>query len=769
MRPARDDVEPKLTPVADIPSMSPYSPGLYPGISENAARRTPQPGQMSSMPGLVSSDPYMTSAAQPDATSTSSYGVSSGSSSSFAPYAPSASSNRSASYSNSTSYDPYAPTSSPHTSAYAPSQSISAFVPSRAGPSNLPPASAAKPAPIKRMVSNAYDPPFLRTQKSFVRPASAVASVVPALTAPSMAPSPPQPAPPAPPPGPPRRTMTDQRVPSRAPSYAAPSGGGSSWRDSARANGAMSTPPDYRNSSLSPAHDYGIAHGAAEPIEDLPQRDVPISSNGSAGRDPSSNMSFGAIAPPRRPMSASHHTYASPTGQMMVPPALAVSPAPLDQSYAPPRPASRGPSRKPSPMYETRPAFDARRSSRSSTQSHQGQRPETNDHAGYGPSSAGYPREEDERPSNIARSPYQPGSPPFLKADTTSGPVDQDQHWQGDADRTPSPHFDGPSPPNSSSYHPQPSYTSPPHNAFPPTQLPPAHDQPSFGLGLQQMGASDQHVASSSQYAQQSVYDPYAPTSADYEERDRHTPLGGSIADHNAEPQVLQMQSGSQTSLEPSPYAPVFQPAQPAFDPYARTASPSYTSDHGTSPQQANYFQSRNISDDTYVPQQVLEQKPISEDPLGRCSPAAHNIPLAVFGFGGVLVTAFPAMAEDGEQLGHSRTPSYGYASGRGRIWIRGVKDIVSPAAITPDDAPFPGPLLLDTASQKGAAGDKKKRDAVVAYLDSRVEEIVKGLPYLKSSASRARREEEGKLVVMGVLKSMVIGEGKLSGRWVSS
>ncbi len=158
----------------------------------------------------------------------------------------------------------------------------------------------------------------------------------------------------------------------------------------------------------------------------------------------------------------------------------------------------------------------------------------------------------------------------------------------------------------------------------------------------------------------------------------------------------------------------------------------------------------------------------MSEDPLGRSTTAARNIPLAVFGFGGILVTAFPATAED-SALGHSPSPSYGYASGRGQLWLRKVPDIVEDGALNADSAKFPGPLVLDPSLPKGAAGDKKKREEIMAYLILRAEEIEKGLPYLKSSASRARREEEGKLVLFRLLAAMIIGDGKLSGRRVIS
>jgi len=193
--------------------------------------------------------------------------------------------------------------------------------------------------------------------------------------------------------------------------------------------------------------------------------------------------------------------------------------------------------------------------------------------------------------------------------------------------------------------------------------------------------------------------------------------------------------------------------------------SPEYGSSFGQSPT-FDYFQTHSSAKDhTYVPQQVLEQRPINEDPLGRCTLAARNIPLAVFGFGGLLITAFPANAEDVNALTHNRTPSYGYASGRGQLWIRKITDAISSSALKANEAVFPGPLISDASAAKGVAAEKKKKESVLAYLNTRAEEIEKGLPYLQSSAKAARREEEGKLVVLRLLTAMVTGDGKLSGR----
>lgn len=284
--------------------------------------------------------------------------------------------------------------------------------------------------------------------------------------------------------------------------------------------------------------------------------------------------------------------------------------------------------------------------------------------------------------------------------------------------------------------------------------------------------------------------DPYAPSSSSYQP---------------SRPVAQTSQSSYQPAQSPYEAAPISIPVQPPTpylpsDPYApndassnryaanrsispahsahpslssnnlyapnRTASPANSSQYGASPQN-NYFQSMHLSptDTSYVPQQVLEQRPLSEDPLGRCTLSAKNAPLAVFGFGGMLVTAFPGAAEDVHALGHNRTPSYGYASGRGQLLIRPIGTVMEVASSSEGAAAYPGPLLLDPSNPKGSAGDKKKKEAVLAYLEARAEEIEKGLPYLKSSASGARREEEGKLLLVRLLSALLIGEGKFSGR----
>jgi hypothetical protein len=244
-----------------------------------------------------------------------------------------------------------------------------------------------------------------------------------------------------------------------------------------------------------------------------------------------------------------------------------------------------------------------------------------------------------------------------------------------------------------------------------------------------------------------------------------------------AEPSSLGLSSlGSSAPSGQNTYDSPYAPARSATDQYTpgpdthlRVASPGYGTEYGTSPPGNNYFTAlaSGPADQTYTPQQVLDQRPVSEDPLGRSTLAARNAPIAIFGFGGVLITAFPGMANAQNEAigGHARTASYGYASGRGQLWIRSVSDLVSESALKSNETVFPGPLVLDPSSAKGAAGDKKKKEAVLEYLKARVEETEKGLPYLKTSANATRREQEGKLVLLRLLLAMIVGEGKLTGR----
>lgn len=256
-------------------------------------------------------------------------------------------------------------------------------------------------------------------------------------------------------------------------------------------------------------------------------------------------------------------------------------------------------------------------------------------------------------------------------------------------------------------------------------------------------------------------YSPYGPSSspkkashsADYSPYGPSTSPQKSTHGLSAPPALNRSASYEPSPYEPSPYAaqksadPTFSPMNPYDD--VRTATPPSN----------NYFGRASSMDATYVPQQVLEQRPVSEDPLGRCSPTARNVPIARFGFGGFLVTAFPGTGDDSADA-----PSYGYASHRGLVTLRPVPEVVESSALTTSTVQFPGSLVHDPSTPKGAAGDKKRREAVMSYLMSRAEEIERGLPYLKTSANKKRRDEEAKLVILRLLTALVEGDGRFFG-----
>ncbi|WVQ99280.1 hypothetical protein IAU59_006412 [Kwoniella sp. CBS 9459] len=858
------DEETDQTPVKEgpsqdqIPSM-PYSPAFN-VQSENAARRTPQPETPSRMPDTAY-DPYAPSTAyQSASTATSSFSYSAPDTSAYTPssssYAPYTASTSSQSYAPpSSSYDPYAPAPqqqqrdpyAPGTRAAinpyaAPTQNtVDPYAPPSL-PTNLHAHAGSsstagkpkdvKPAPPKpqpqRMASNAYDPPFLKPQKSFVRAPSAVPiAISPACAAPSsMALSPPlqvSATPPPPPSGPPRRNKTEARPPSRGPAYAAPP-----------------VPPAFgRAQTMAPTqHNYGSDYDAPPRPTSASQNRQPLDVAAesfsppqplhrpppSAYDPPMPQRSFAA---PPRPSSVSSHQGYGNSAQPHVSPAFAPPPQVVQSPYAPPPPLTRGaPSRTASPMFEARPPsrHDVTQKMRSSPQSSRStgveqllsppsvhtHMPEHHDRAVLEESrpSAQYDDEINAEPLPQAHEREQPHmSPPVLSRrydedgeDGIDAEVEdpyapsQDKLYERSPVAQSHRQIEQPAH-QSSGYQP---FAPPPPRAFTaspaahrPVQdpyAPPPASSGSLGLNTQASPERKSSAASSpyAPYVPQASNvidlneDPYAPSSR--QTTDSYNPYapssvkGISPTKNQFQPTHPARGSATMSSYDPSPYSPStaskplgIPQGSGAYDPApARTASPAYSAGYGMSPPANNYFQSMHAeaaSDPMYVPQQVLEQKPVSEDPLGRCTLAARNAPIAVFGFGGTLITAFPGAAESGNfHKGHSRVPSYGYASGRGQLWIRSISEVAAPAALKSDQTAFPGPLVSDPSATKGAAGDKKKRESVLAYLDARAEEIERGLPYLKSSANKARREEEGKLVLIRALKALVIGEGKLAG-----
>lgn len=829
----------------------------------------------------------MSSTSRPTPTTSSSYFGSQYTSTtqSTDPYAPASAGQRAASLTSPMqTLDPYAPPT-PAWNPYPEPQSSarsysyqSQSKPSPLGSSGPRAASTSKPKPPQRVASTAYDPPFLRTQKSFARPASAASFGSGSYGLPaSLAPPLPQMPPDAPPPGPPKRSQTPQVAP--PPSIAsAPAVNQAAQYDAY-------SPSIDAQSVMQPA---GLAKG--------PIRPASVQSS----RPPQRAPSYNSFDPPLRPQTISRPPSRAPQSAevpLQQSPALSLlsPPSMPDSSFAAPeRPSSRTMSARATPAFEAPPPTGPPRRSTPSFQPPPRSLPAASAVVSPpGPPSVAqhpapssqmsYPDQEAlASPVNIQSSPNpvlhsgqeEPDEeggggdwynddelrnrPPVSHHREDPGPPDEEESVaalpsldEAGADKpvqhrppvqTKSSNYDQYAPPPSRSsakspreaYHPyrRASTTSPlktrrdgyetyqpveddaaastppqttPYDPYAPSAV---QERPSSQSPRQSLTGPLSHAGSYEPYKvdedtdfrpqQHNTYDPYAPSASQERPSQRAaqqpSSLGLSTLQHGGQNSTdayappIQRSTGYMSETQARPhsqqidqYAP---PApQSAYDPYAapqndinagshlRVASPGYNSEYGTSPPGNNYFSSSasGPADHTYTPQQVLDQKPLSEDPLGRSTFDAQNKPLAIFGFGGVLLTSFPGMANaDNETLSHARTPSYGYASGRGQVWIRTLSEVVSESALKSSETQFPGPLVLDPTSTKTAATDKKKKDAVLVYLNSRAEEIEKGLPYLKTSANSTRREQEGKLVLIKVLIAMVTGDGRLSGRYAS-
>ncbi|OCF60462.1 hypothetical protein L486_00095 [Kwoniella mangroviensis CBS 10435] len=845
--------------------IAPYSPALQAGASENAARRTPQPETPSKLTSN-SFDPYAPSTAQQSGASTA-YPMTGSSqyTSSSSGYEPYSGVSSTAPFSSSSSYtpynpqtstqppynayapahqqqpNPYAPTAQAPPYPYAPAANTSAhpYNPAPAVPANTPQApsiiskSVSSKPPVQRMTSNAYDPPFLKPQKSFVRAPSAAAS--PSFGIPHSTPPQATSTPPPPPSGPPKRTKPEERPLSRGPEFAAPPI--PNQRDEHSATFQQNHMSAYDAPPRPPSVSYGQRsvdfnkdHSPKKPLHRPPP---------SAFDPPLPEPSF--RAPSRTTSAVSHHTYASPPPPAPHPPKFAPPPETSGSTYGPPRPLSRGPpSRQASPMFAARPPSrpdvnQRMRSSPSSTLSlgvepllsppnvhgqiadHHSrssldeQRRSSFGFTGHQNHHGGYQLHQGHSPDSPPSQSERHLSPPVLSRrfdeDGEDGDVVEDLYSPIRAQATPGLHQEqeryrmpaSPQMPRADSHE----------RALPPARATTSEDPyaPS-SLGLQTQYSPEKAQSSTSPYAPHaptqpspekrahasaSHYASYEPTPGVIDLNDDHSNPSQQNGNYSNDPYApsasgisptksqgfghASQPSRASTTNEPSICSPptatkplgIPQATNPYALPPARTASPAYSAGYGISPPTNNYFQPMHApshsTDETYIPQQVLEQKPVSEDPLGRTTLAARNAPIAVFGFGGTLITAFPGAAESGTfHKGHSRIPSYGYASGRGQLWIRSISEVAAPAALKSDQTSFPGPLVFDPSTPKGIAGDKKKREAVLEYLNARAEEIGKGLPYLKSSANKARREEEGRLVLIKALKALVIGEGKLAG-----
>ncbi|KAF9264646.1 hypothetical protein L218DRAFT_862380 [Marasmius fiardii PR-910] len=150
-----------------------------------------------------------------------------------------------------------------------------------------------------------------------------------------------------------------------------------------------------------------------------------------------------------------------------------------------------------------------------------------------------------------------------------------------------------------------------------------------------------------------------------------------------------------------------------------------------------------------------------TNDPLGRTS---VRVPVFTFGFGGKIVTCF----HGADKLSTGFDVALASRNSTG-IQIRVLNKIVPESVL--DLAPsFPGPLFSDPGTpttglvRTGASTQtKNKKTRLLKYLNDRAEEISLGLGYLHTG-SPEKRQAEGKLILVKLLKTMVEHDGKLLG-----
>ncbi|KAK0210780.1 Sec23-binding domain of Sec16-domain-containing protein [Desarmillaria ectypa] len=150
-----------------------------------------------------------------------------------------------------------------------------------------------------------------------------------------------------------------------------------------------------------------------------------------------------------------------------------------------------------------------------------------------------------------------------------------------------------------------------------------------------------------------------------------------------------------------------------------------------------------------------------TNDPLGRSS---ARMPVFSFGFGGKVVSCFHGAAtlNTGFDVALSSRNSTA-------VEIRLLNKIIPESALD-TSVTFPGPLFSDPGSpttglvRTGASNQTKTRKAkIIKYLTDRAEEMNQGIGYLHAN-SPERRQADGKLVLVKLLKVMVENDGRISG-----
>lgn len=253
---------------------------------------------------------------------------------------------------------------------------------------------------------------------------------------------------------------------------------------------------------------------------------------------------------------------------------------------------------------------------------------------------------------------------------------------------------------------------------------------------------------------QSSAADPYAPP-----------PKG--ITSHMPDTRGRSASNGSVFSVSTTAqYAPLQQSMQQAYD---TSQSSNYTSTYNPSSQEPLYGKlpygpsagQEILAPPTHAPYAPSPSLMGLNDPLGR---ASARIPVFSFGFGGKVVTCFHGASalSTGFDVALSSRQSTD-------IQIRMLHKVIPESALDSSTAIFPGPLFSDPGSPTNslvrttASQVKAKKARVCKYLDERADEIHRGIAYLHPG-SEDRRQADGKLVLVRLLKVMVDNDGQLSG-----
>lgn len=228
----------------------------------------------------------------------------------------------------------------------------------------------------------------------------------------------------------------------------------------------------------------------------------------------------------------------------------------------------------------------------------------------------------------------------------------------------------------------------------------------------------------------------------------------------------------SQSTYDPYGQAKAIPPAMRALDPayamHARQPAQGFA-EYAAAPLQATYpgvdyavTTPKPFVSSTYAAEQADSRPTMQQNAHSDARPA---VPIAKFGFNGVLLTHFPST--DSHFASESYASPYGsgaMASSRACIKVQKVSELL-PSETSLLEA-FPGPLYLDPSTSTASAKQKKRRD-VQAWLDSRIEQLELGSTYYNQSSDQYARESQDRTLLLRLIKLQLDNNGKLVDRWV--